>query len=473
MPGRILIIDGIATNRISLRVRLCAAFYDVCQAASGAEGLEMLEQKQPDIVLISSTLPDMSASQLCQTLRAHPKMGDIGLVVLECAEDRTRRLEILAAGADDVMTRMADPRLLLARLRSLLRGGISRDDRLLQSQAVASTGFAEPARRFARPAHIAVLSEDAACGLTWIKRLEKERPYRYSLFSPRNLPRDFGRGMVPDVILIASSNQDEGDFGASLLATLGAQPGYRRSRFLIYVPDDTAEPAAQMLDLGAHDVMRGAFDPVALSLRLAQLLRRKARADQMHKRLQEGLHAALTDPLTGLHNRRYAMPELGRLIETAIASQSGLAVMLADLDHFKRINDHYGHAAGDAVLTEIARRLLGAVGADDLLARIGGEEFLIALPGLTRGEAQRAAQHLCRIVADTPVAVPGQAQPITVTVSIGLAMANPVGAQPQPATSAHILENPAESLLTRADQALYGAKTLGRNQVTTLDRPLM
>lgn len=475
MPGRILIIDGIATNRISLRVRLCAAFYDVCQAATGAEGLELLGQTQPDIVLLASTLPDMSASQFCQSLRRHPKLGDVALVVLECTEDRARRLEILAAGADDVLARQADPRLLLARLRSLLRSGTSRDDRLLHSQAEASTGFSEPTRRFARASHIAVLSEDVACGLTWIKRLQKERPYRYSLYSPRSLPRDFGRGMVPDVILIASSSQDQGDFGASLLATLGAQPGYRRSRFLIYVPNEAAEPAAQMLDLGAHDVMRGDFDPVEISLRLDQLLRRKARADQMHKRLQDGLHAALIDPLTGLHNRRYAMPELGRLISTAIEGRSSLALMLADLDHFKRINDQYGHAAGDAVLTEIARRLLGAVGSDDLVARIGGEEFMIAIPGLSLQEAQQAAQHLCRIVSETPVTIPGLRQPVPVTVSIGLAMAMPsgqtaAGRQTAPTQPA---EDPAELLLTRADQALYGAKNLGRNQVTTLDQPRM
>jgi two-component system cell cycle response regulator len=465
MPGRILIIDGIATNRISLRVRLCAAFYDVSQAASGTEGLELLEKVQPDIVLMSSTLPDMSAEQMCKKLRQHPKFGDVALVVLDSEEDRSNRLEILAAGADDVMVRLADPRFLLSRLRSLLRSGTSRDDRMLHSQAVASTGFAEPTKRFSKPAHIAVVSDDAASGLTWIKRLEKERPYRFSLHSPRNLPRDFGQTQVPDVILIASTVYDEDGFGDALLATLGAQPGYRRCRFLVYVPDNAVEPAAKLLDLGAHDVMRGAFDPVEISLRLDQLLRRKARADQMHERLQDGLHAALVDPLTGLHNRRYAMPELGRLIERSIEQKTSLAVMLADLDHFKRINDRYGHATGDTVLAEIARRLLGAVGSGDLVARIGGEEFLIAIPDLRLQEAQQAAQHLCRIVSDTPVAIPGPRRPISVTVSIGLAMAVSHGQAQQS-------DDAAETLLTRADQALYGAKTLGRNQVTTLDRPV-
>lgn len=468
MPGKILIIEGIATNRISLRVRLCAAFYDVVQAGTGAEGFELMETVQPDIVLIATTLPDMEATQFCQQMRQNPKFSDISLVALACSENRDRRLALLGAGADDVLVRSTDPRLLLARLRSLLRSGTSREDRLLHSQALASTGFAEPVRSFLHQPHIAVLSDDAATGLTWIKRLQKERSYQFTLHSARSLPRDFVQGQIPDVILIATLSEDEGDFGSALLATLGAQPGYRRCRFLICVADTRIEPAAQMLDLGAHDVAQGPFDAQEISLRLDQLLRRKARADQMRAHLQDGLHAALIDPLTGLHNRRFALPELNRLIESAIQNKTSLAVMLADLDHFKRINDRFGHATGDTVLGEVARRLLGVIGPKDLLARIGGEEFLIAIPGLHLQEAQQTAQHLCRIVGDKPVTIPGSHRPIPVTVSIGLCMAL--------APDLHKIANaegarPAETLLTRADQALYGAKNLGRNQVTTLDQP--
>lgn len=468
MPGRILIIEGIATNRISLRVRLCAAFYDVVQAVTGAEGFELMESTQPDIVLIATTLPDMDAIKFCQQMRQNPKFADISLVALASTDNRDQRLSFLGAGADDVLVRSTDPRLLLARLRSLLRSGTSREDRLLHSQAIASTGFAEPVHSFLRQPHIAILSDDAATGLTWIKHLQKERPYQFTLHPPRSLTRDFVQSQFPDVIMIASSSEDEGDFGSALLATLGAQPGYRRCRFLICVSDSQIEPAAQMLDLGAHDVVRGPFDAHEISLRLDQLLRRKARADQMHEHLQDGLHAALIDPLTGLHNRRYAMPELGRLIESSIQNKSSLAVMLADLDHFKRINDRFGHVTGDTVLSEVARRLLGAIGPEDLLARIGGEEFLIAIPRLRPQEAQQTAQHLCRIVGDNPITITGPHRPIPVTVSIGLAMAIPPDLC---ALLDHEGSTPAETMLTRADQALYGAKNLGRNQVTTLDRP--
>jgi two-component system cell cycle response regulator len=466
MTGKILIIDGIATNRISLRVRLCAAYYEVAQAATGAEGLAMLDTARPDLVLISSTLPDMKPCDLCRSLRQNPAQGDLPVIVLDTAPTRERRHAALAAGADDTLDRHTEPRLLLARLRSLLRGGTSREDRNLHSHARASVGFAEPTTAFTQKPHVALISEDTGRTLTWVKRLERLRPWRFSLHSPRALSLDFGQDGVPDVIVIAGGSGDEPDLGAALLATLGAQPGFRRCKFLVALPDTRPDPAAQMLDLGAHDLMTGPFDADEAVLRLDQLLRRKARSDQLHETLQNGLRAALIDPLTGLHNRRYALPELGRLVEESARNNTGLAVMLADLDHFKRLNDSYGHAAGDAVLAEVSRRLRGAMRPGDLLARYGGEEFLIALPQLSPSEARQAADRLCRAVGDLPLTIPGHAQPLPVTISIGLAVMDP-----QPAEMNTCAQTRITGQLSRADRALYGAKADGRNQVTMLDRP--
>ncbi|MEY8837662.1 GGDEF domain-containing protein, partial [Cribrihabitans sp. XS_ASV171] len=105
-----------------------------------------------------------------------------------------------------------------------------------------------------------------------------------------------------------------------------------------------------------------------------------ARADRVRSSVREGLRAAIRDPMTGLHNRRYALPALEALAREARAKGGMLAVMLADLDHFKRINDRHGHAAGDAVLIETARRLRNTLPGEALVARMGGEEFLLALP---------------------------------------------------------------------------------------------
>ena len=131
---------------------------------------------------------------------------------------------------------------------------------------------------------------------------------------------------------------------------------------------------------------------------------------------------------------------------------------MIDLDHFKDINDRHGHAAGDLVLTEVARRLSARLSPADLIARIGGEEFLIALPDATLGTARMTAERLCKVIAGDPVPLPGGRGAVQVTISVGLALGPGLG--PDPA------EGLARDALSRADAALMAAKAEGRNQVT-------
>jgi two-component system cell cycle response regulator len=126
--------------------------------------------------------------------------------------------------------------------------------------------------------------------------------------------------------------------------------------------------------------------------------------------------------------------------------------MLADLDHFKKVNDHYGHACGDAILKETAKRLRDNLRAVDLLARIGGEEFLIVLPDVTQQHADETAARLCELMRATPFAC--QYKNVSVTMSIGVTL----GGKGTPNKSV-------ETLLEEADSALYGAKRHGRDQV--------
>ncbi|MEO0381111.1 MAG: diguanylate cyclase, partial [Pseudomonadota bacterium] len=200
-------------------------------------------------------------------------------------------------------------------------------------------------------------------------------------------------------------------------------------------------------------------------VRLETLMARKRMSDALRDTVRSGIEAAVIDPLTGLHNRRYAMPHLARIAERAHKSKKPFAVMVADMDYFKQINDTHGHAAGDAVLIETAQRLRQNLRSVDLVARIGGEEFLIVMPGAALSNARKAAQRLCHMIRDTPFDIPGvDAQSIAATISIGLTVCDPT-LKPAPN-----LPMTAEALLDRADKALYEAKAEGRDRVT-LVRP--
>ncbi|WP_275263549.1 GGDEF domain-containing protein [Roseovarius dicentrarchi] len=167
----------------------------------------------------------------------------------------------------------------------------------------------------------------------------------------------------------------------------------------------------------------------------------------------------MIDPLTGLYNRRFAMPFLREQVTTRAPEAREFAVMVADLDHFKHINDTHGHATGDRVLCHVADILGQSVREGDLVARIGGEEFLIIMPGAGGDEARRTADLLCRQIANTAIMPKGEAGPVHVTISIGVAMGQ--GGQPLDAATGTL-----DALMDQADRALYRAKARGRNNVT-------
>jgi two-component system cell cycle response regulator len=164
---------------------------------------------------------------------------------------------------------------------------------------------------------------------------------------------------------------------------------------------------------------------------------------------------AVTDSLTGLHNRRYAMFQLDRMIAQ---TGRGVAVMLLDIDHFKRINDSFGHSVGDRVLSLVARRMRAQLRASDLIARIGGEEFLVALPDSDGATALDCAERLRAAIGETEFILRGDTPPLSVTISIGLALSRPGSG------------DSAQSLIDHADTALYGAKSHGRDKVALAPR---
>ncbi len=460
MQGTILILDGVATNRIMLKVQLSAAYYHVVQA-DRLEGLPaIVARARPDLIVTAANLPDGTAEDLCRLRRHDETLAAVPLVVVTPQNDRAARLRALAAGADDVLGQPLDDLLLQARIRRLIRARNLTEELRAGDGVARVSGLAEPAAAYLAPARVALLTRERPTGALWRARLEPHFPHQLCCLGAGDMHRRLSAGFAPDAIVIAVK-RSPGDPDLRLLADLRARGATRTAAIIAVSEDNDPAIAAEALDLGADDVLHDGFCAQELALRLNQQLQRKRRSDLMRDSLRDGLRAALRDPMTGLYNRRYALPHLARVARAAARTGRGFAVMLADLDHFKQVNDRYGHPVGDAVLTETAHRLHAQLRPGDMLARVGGEEFLIVLEDVDQATAIRAARLLCQQIECAPFHVEGCDTPIHLTVSIGVV----VGPAPEPGDETDA-DAAGRYLIGRADRALYESKGAGRNQVT-------
>jgi two-component system cell cycle response regulator len=291
--------------------------------------------------------------------------------------------------------------------------------------------------------------------LRWRRELGTKMPDKMLMISREAALSEAAVSPVPDVFIIEYDLADPIG-GLRLMSELRSRPQTRHAAICIVKTDQIRGESAIAFDLGANDVVPASVDPSEFSLRVARLLQRKRAADKLRKSVRAGLRMAVIDPLTGLFNRRYAVSQLAEIAAQSRVASQPFAVMVIDLDRFKEVNDQFGHAAGDAVLIEVAHRLATNIRHKDLLARIGGEEFLIALPCTDLKDAKPIAERLRKAVHDMPFPIPGFA-PLTLTASIGLAVCD--------GQVCHA-DEPVSRVIDRADQALMVAKSGGRNQVT-------
>ena len=454
MSARILVVDDILPNVKLLEAKLTSAYYSVLTASNGYDAIEVARAEQPDLILLDVMMPKMDGFEACRRLKADPTTTHIPVVMVTALDQPTDRVRGLEVGADDFLTKPANDLTLFARVRSLVRVKMMIDELRLRDATCRELGFDASFAELddASLRGNVVLVDDRPNAAASLKKMLNERlSMPCEVVDSRDAALAAVRAEPRDIVLINSALESYD--GLRLCSEVRSSPEARQAAIILMADHGDFKTISASLDLGANDYVMRPIDENELVARIRSQLRRLRYADRLRDNVNNSLKLAVTDPLTGLYNRRYAMPHLAALQERSTADNIPLSVLLLDIDKFKSVNDTYGHGVGDEVLAEFADRIRQNLRGMDLSARIGGEEFLAVMPDTAAEDAAVVAERLRATIAAKPFRITHEAEFLDVTVSIGVAGLSAVFPTP-------------EAMLEAADGALYRSKREGRNRVT-------
>ncbi|MBM3609303.1 MAG: PleD family two-component system response regulator [Alphaproteobacteria bacterium] len=452
MTARVLVVDDILPNIRLLEARLMAEYFDVLQATSGPEALAICAAGHCDIVLLDVMMPGMDGFEVCRRLKADPATAHIPVVMVTALDQPADRVRGLDAGADDFLTKPVNEVALIARVRSLARLKNSLDElrqRVLTAAALgASTTLAQALMDEGREGRILLVDDRASS----VKRIEQALSPHHSVTVVADAQEALFSAAEGDFELVVISLGLKDYDGLRLCSQLRTLERTRQIPVLLISDSEDQPKVLRGLDLGVNDYLNRPIDRNELLARVRTQIRRARYGAALRHDLQASIDAALIDQLTGLHNRRYLETHLPAMMHQAKAQSRTICLMILNIDHFKMVNDTWGHDAGDDVLKGFAQRVKRVIRNADLICRIGGEEFIVIMPDTTMDVAALIAERVRGAVQAELFRIRSGAADIPVTVSIGLA--DECG-NPDP-----------DQLVRRADQALYRSKHEGRNRVT-------
>jgi two-component system cell cycle response regulator len=452
MSARVLVVDDVPANAKLLEARLTAEYFDVVTAASGAEALAICERAQCDIVLLDVMMPEMDGFEVCRRLKAGAKTHHIPVVMVTALDQPSDRVRGLEAGADDFLTKPVSDIALVARVRSLTRLKLVTDELRMRALTSQEIGIQDPLLASltdaGRGGRILVIDdrrvsyERIAKVLAGEHKVDVEVDPQEALFHAAEGDYD---------LLIVSLGLENFD-ALRLCSQVRSLERSRNVPILVVVEAEDNARLLRGLEIGVNDYLVRPIDANELLARVRTQIRKRRYGARLRDNVQMSMELAVTDPLTGLYNRRYMESHVTSLVEQALARGKPLALLVVDIDYFKAVNDLHGHDAGDDVLREFATRVKKSIRGIDLACRHGGEEFVIVMPETDMAVAAIVAERIRRRIAGEPFSIRAGAAALDVTISVGIAALAGVA-------------DTAAQILKRADQALYRAKRDGRNRV--------
>ncbi|MEM7617191.1 MAG: PleD family two-component system response regulator [Pseudomonadota bacterium] len=452
MTGRILIVDDLAPNIRLLEAKLTKEYYEVITASSGKEALEKATQYKPDLILLDVMMPEMDGNETCQILKRNKELSFIPIVMVTALYDIEDKVRGLESGADDFLTKPINDAALISRVKSLMRLKIMVDELRLRNETGVEFGVIDEQDHeninYLETCKVLLVDDDMVQAASIKEKLSLSNNQIDIESNDENALNMISKNEY-DVIIV--STQIYSFDGLRLCSQIRNEANSRSTPILILVSEDEQEIAIKGLELGVNDYLILPIDDNELIARLKTQIKRKRYQDSLKANYEASITLAIKDGLTGIYNRRYFDVHFNGMVQQAHELNKPLTLMILDIDFFKKINDVYGHQAGDTVLQAIANRLVSVLRSTDLVARYGGEEFAILTKSSPINNIKNISDRMLHTIANRPIPYDNGAEIINihVTASIGIAC---------------LLEADSPSdLLNRADKCLYKAKDSGRN----------
>ena len=453
MTARVLVVDDILPNIKLLEARLTAEYFDVLTAMSGPEALAICAEGNCDIVLLDVMMPGMDGFEVCRRLKADPNTTHIPVVMVTALDQPADRVKGLEAGADDFLTKPVDEIALIARVRSLSRLKVVLDELRARARPSASLGMPDPSANAmadnGKGGRVLLVDDRSSSAdrvtvaLRGVHHLDIETDPQEAIFKSA----EGGYDLM--IISLGLANYD----GLRLVSQIRSLERTRQLPILLIAETEDRQRILRGLDMGVNDYLLRPLDRNELLARVRTQVRRKRYADSLRDNVQASIEMAVVDALTGLHNRRYLESHLATMLHNASQRGRPLSLMILDIDFFKRVNDTYGHDAGDEVLKGFSQRVKSVVRGGDLVCRMGGEEFVVVMPDTEEAVGRKVAERIRQAIERDTFQIDAAGRRIPVTVSIGL--------------SSRGQDISPDLLFKRADNALYRSKNEGRNRVTS------
>ena len=397
-------------------------------------------------------MPGMDGFEVCRRLKASPLTSHIPVVMVTALDQTSDRVRGLEAGADDLLTKPIDEMAVIARVRSLSRLKVAIDELRARAVTSAALGLTDAATELLSDTGVKakILIADDRANSTERIVSALSRSYEITVEAkPQEALFKAAEGGF-DLIIVSLSLQNFD--GLRLCSQLRSLERTRNVPILIIAETEDRQRVLRGLDLGVNDYLMRPVDRNELIARVRTQVRRKRYVDHLKDNLQASIEMAVVDALTGLNNRRFLESHFATLLDEAVHKDKPLSLMILDIDHFKMVNDNYGHDAGDEVLKAFGARIKRVVRVADLICRMGGEEFVVVMPNTSIDMAEVIAERIRSSIQGARFQIDASGRSIPVTVSIGLADRRNDLAP--------------DVVYKRADKALYRAKTEGRNRIS-------